>query len=78
MLSVDNILGKDIYRSTGKFQVSLIDWRTVINIVAKFCFVARSELYTYITIVVVFFIYKLQNLFFRQRCSNSHEAELQV
>ena len=39
---VDKILGNDILRSKGNFKVSIVEWRTVINIVIKFCFIARS------------------------------------
>ena len=40
---VDEILGNDVYRSTGHFKVSIVNWRTVINIVVKFCFIARNS-----------------------------------
>ena len=40
-LLVDRILGLDIIR-TRDFKVSIVDWRTVMNIVVKFCFVARN------------------------------------
>ena len=39
---VDKILGNDIFRSKGNFKVNIVDWRTVINIVIKFCFIARN------------------------------------
>ena len=39
-LMVDKILGLDIIR-TRNFKVPITDWRTVMNIVVKFCFVAR-------------------------------------
>ena len=32
---VDEILGKDVYRTPGHFKVSIVEWRTVINIVVK-------------------------------------------
>ena len=40
---VDEILGSDVYRSPGHFKVSIVEWRTVINIVVKFCFIARNS-----------------------------------
>ena len=40
-LLVDKILGLDIIR-TRNFKVPIIDWRTVMNIIVKFCFVARN------------------------------------
>ena len=39
---VDTFLGKDVHRSPGHFQVSVVHWRTVINVVVKFCFIARN------------------------------------
>ena len=39
---VDQVFGNDVYRSKGNFRVSITDWRTVINIVIKFCFIARN------------------------------------
>lgn len=39
---VDQVLGNDVYRSKGNFKVLIIDWRTVVNIVIKFCFIARN------------------------------------
>mgnify|MGYP003326125782 CR=1 FL=1 len=39
---VDKILGYDMIRSKDSFKVSIVEWRTVINIVIKFCFVARN------------------------------------
>ena len=33
----------DVYRSWGKFKVSMTDWRTVVNIIIKFCFIARNS-----------------------------------
>ena len=38
---VDKILGLDIIR-TRNFKVSIVEWRTVMNIIVKFCFVARN------------------------------------
>ena len=40
-MMVDKILGADIVR-TGNFKVSIIEWRTVMNVVMKFMFVARN------------------------------------
>ena len=39
---VDKILGNDILRSKGNFKVPIVEWRTVINIVIKFCYIARN------------------------------------
>ena len=38
---VDKILGMDIVR-TRNFKVSIIEWRTVMNVIMKFMFVARN------------------------------------
>ena len=40
-MMVDKILGADIVR-TGNFKVPIIEWRTVMNVVMKFMFVARN------------------------------------
>ena len=40
-LMVDKILGLDIIR-TRNFKVPIIEWRTVMNVIMKFCFVARN------------------------------------
>ena len=39
---VDGILGYDMFRAKDSFKVSIVNWRTVINILVKFCFVARN------------------------------------
>ena len=39
---VDEVLGHDILRSKGTFKVSIVEWRTVINIIIKFCYIARN------------------------------------
>ena len=33
---VDEVLGQDVYRTFGHFKVPIVEWRTVINIIAKF------------------------------------------
>ena len=42
-LLVDEILGQDVYRSWGNFRVSMKEWRTVVSIIIKFCFIARNS-----------------------------------
>ena len=42
-LLVDEVLGQDVYRKWGTFKVSMTEWRTVVSIIIKFCFVARNS-----------------------------------
>ena len=55
-LLVDEVLGSDIYKSKGNFEVPITEWRTVINIVVKFAFVARNSDVLNLTLLKTIFI----------------------
>ena len=80
---VDDVLGQDVYRTSGHFKISIVDWRTVINIIVKFCYIARNsdvlELtrrhFTFVKDLLVIHFPKAKNDQFFEGSSTTFEAK---